>query len=388
MKPFTLQKIHSNISQFDLQHHFEKKYSLTLPKNYFEYNPTDEVLILSKEYFKEIQDITKEVDSIFLQAYQFYIMEIEKNLTWENSFFIPYLKNKFIIKNYLIGRYDVAIEQETWNLKFLEFNANTPGLITDINDVSKLLKPKWVYNISWNFWRYIRSKFKKYIWKKIGILLPYSYADEDFIVCQDYKSILSPLFWEDNIIIWDIFESNIAGNNFFIKGEKIDVILNFFPLEFFLTDTEYAKDFFELVKNQYVEIFNNTESIVLQDKLMFAIIWENFEKYSKNHQESIKKYIPFTSRVFQEDENNFLAKARFGRLSKWVFEKDFYGNIDDKNDFIFQEKIYSHKVDEENNFLIFGIFSNLKNIKALTSRKQNVFITDDDKVKVLTCYSK
>lgn len=388
MKHIFTRKIPQKYSIQDLQHHFETKYNLKLPEKYFEYNLTDEILVLDENYFKEIQAITKEVDAIFVQAYQFYIEEIEKNLAWENSLFIEYLKTKFFTKEYLIGRYDVLIEKETWNLKFLEFNANTPGLITDINDVSQLLKPKWFSNISWNFWKYITSKFKKYSWKKVGILLPYSYADEDFLVCQDYKSILTPLLWEENIIIWDIFESNIIKNNFLIKWEKIDVILNFFPLEFFLTDSEYAKDFFELVKNNHVEILNNMESIVLQDKLMFAVIWENIKKYSPGKQEIIKKHIPFTSRIFQEDESRFLAKTRFWRLSKWIFESNFYWNIEDKNDFIFQEKVYSDIIDENNNFLILWIFSNLKSIKALTSRKQNVFITNDDTVKVLTCYTK
>jgi len=56
-------------------------------------------------------------------------------------FFVEYLKNTFSVKDYLIARYDVAIDKETKQLKFLEINANTPGMITDINDIAKFLRP-------------------------------------------------------------------------------------------------------------------------------------------------------------------------------------------------------------------------------------------------------
>ena len=386
MEQIIIKKIKEKYSQEYLQNHFEKKCSTKIMDNYFEYVKTDEVFVFSDEDLKELKYITKYVDKIFLKWYDYYIKDIEKNLNPEKYFFIDYLKNTFVKEEYLISRYDVAIEKNTKKLKFLEINANTPWMITDINDVACFLKPKWYKNISSIFPTYIKNKFKKYAWKKLAILLPYSYADEDFMVCHDYRVILEEVFWAENIIIWDIFESNIVWNNFLLKWEKIDVILNFFPLEFFLTDLSFAKDFFDIVKNWFVDLYNNIESIIMQDKLMFAIIWENINKYSKLEQKIIKDNIPYTTRVFQEDENKFMAKFRWWRLSRWVFDKDFYSNIDDKNYFVFQEKIFSQIIDDENNFIILWIYSNFVNTKAIIARKQNVLITDDDKVKVLACY--
>ena len=42
---------------------------------------------------------------------------------------------------------------------------------------------------------------------------------------------------------------------------------------------------------------------------MFAIIWENINKYSKLEQKIIKDNIPYTTRIFQEDENKFMFQS-------------------------------------------------------------------------------
>jgi glutathionylspermidine synthase len=51
------------------------------------------------------------------------------------------LKKVFPLQEYCIGRYDVLIEKNTGNLEFIELNANTPGLITDISDISSEFLP-------------------------------------------------------------------------------------------------------------------------------------------------------------------------------------------------------------------------------------------------------
>lgn len=388
MNNFQIIPIKSTFNTEKLGAHFEKKCGSKIMKNYFEYVICDEALIFSDDFYEHLQKTTSIIDNIFLQSYEYYIQEIEKNTSFDMSFFIEYLKKSFPRESYLIARYDVAIDIHSKKLKFLEINANTPGMITDINDIAKFLRPEWYKNISSWFQKYIKTKFKKYTGKKLWILLPHAYADEDFMVCHDYSAILEPIFGKENIIIGDIYESHMLWNIFTLKWEKIDVILNFFPLEFFLTDVWFAKDFFDGIKNKYFDIYNNIESIILQDKLMFAIIWENIKKFTPEEQEVIKNHIPFTTRTFQEDENKFVAKYRWWRLSRWVYEKNFYSNIDNKEDFVFQEKIHSHLIDKKNNFLILWIYSDLKKTKAVIARKQDVFITDDDKVHVLWCYIK
>lgn len=388
MKNITIKNIKQKIDCDYLQSFFQKKYNLSdLYPNYFNYVLTWEILEIEKKYLTEIKKITKQIDKIFLKWYKFYLQNIWENLVWDKSFFIEYLKKDFKKEEYLIWRYDVLIDKK-WVLKFIEINANTPWMITDIYNISKLLKQKWYKNISSHFPSYIKNTFKNYKWKKIWILLPHSYSDEDFLVCLDYKDILKDIFWEENIIIWDIFESNIVWNEIFtLKWEKIDVIINFFPLEFFLTDIDFAKDFFNIVKNNKVKLFNNIESIILQDKLMFAVIWENIKKYSKIEQKLIKKHIPFSTRIFQENDEKFVAKYRWGRISNWVFDKDFYSNIENKKDFIFQEKVFSNIL-QDWSFLVLWLFTKLSWLKAFISRKQIDFITSDEKVKIICVYSK
>gem|GEM_PF-3375987 len=41
-------------------------------------------------------------------------------------------------------------------------NANTPGLITDIHNISKLQRPKYTKNYNLKFKNYINSKFKQH----------------------------------------------------------------------------------------------------------------------------------------------------------------------------------------------------------------------------------
>jgi len=219
------------------QQYFSQKYKLNhLEKDYFKYIDYENILVIEDRGYTKLSKITTEINQIFKEAYEIYFKEIDSNLP-EFSYFKKYFSSKYV--EHFIWRYDVLFDTD-WNYKFIELNANTPGLITDIYDIASLNKPEEFENISEKLVSYIRDIFLKYKWKKIWILLPYSYEDEDYLVCADYKDIISRAIDKDDIIIWDISESNIIWNDFFLlKWEKIDVLLNFFPLEFFLTDTDY-----------------------------------------------------------------------------------------------------------------------------------------------------
>ena len=158
----------------------------------------------------------------------------------------------------------------------------------------------------------------------------------------------------ENIVIADIFESHIVEEKYFtMKGEKIDVVLDFFPFEFFLTDLDFCENFFQIAKSGNLKVYNPLESIVLQDKLIFAVVYENLEKYSKEDQDFIQKHIPFTTREFQEDTEKYLAKWRFGRYGREIYQEQFYSSIPNSKDFVFQQKIVPEKCDEKENFLVF-----------------------------------
>lgn len=370
-----------------LQDFFQKKYETKLVSDYFNYIDYENIVVFSSKYLDEIYKITSEIDKIMIKSYKFYLENLEQNLENEFSLFWDFLWY-FRVEDYLIWRYDVIIEKQTKKLKFIELNANTPGMITDIYHISQIEKENIYNNINSNFSDYIKDFFTYFKWKKLWILLPMSYEDEDYLVCRDYADILENTFWKENIIIWDIYESNIIANDYFtIKWEKIDLLINFFPLEFFLSDIDYANDFFSLIKNEKIKIFNNFESIILQDKLNFANIWENIEKFSKEEQEIIKNHIPFTTRNFI-DNDKYIAKYRWWRVWRWVYDKNFYTNIENKNDYIFQEKIDSEILNNENEFLILWIYTNFKQYNWLISRKQKKLITNDIDAKICLCYKK
>lgn len=370
-----------------LQDFFQKKYETKLVSDYFNYIDYENIVVFSSKYLDEIYKITSEIDKIMIKSYKFYLENLEQNLENEFSLFWDFLWD-FRVEDYLIWRYDVIIEKQTKKLKFIELNANTPGMITDIYHISQIEKENIYNNINSNFSDYIKNFFTYFKWKKLWILLPMSYEDEDYLVCRDYANILENTFWKENIIIWDIYESNIIANDYFtIKWEKIDLLINFFPLEFFLSDIDYANDFFSLIKNEKIKIFNNFESIILQDKLNFANIWENIEKFSKEEQKIIKNHIPFTTRDFI-DNDKYIAKYRWWRVWRWVYDKNFYTNIENKNDYIFQEKIDSETLNNENEFLILWIYTNFKQYNWLISRKQKKLITNDIDAKICLCYKK
>gem|GEM_PF-1433121 len=126
-----------------------------------------------------------------------------------------------------------------------------------------------------------------------------------------------------------------------IKGEKIEVVFNFCPLEFFLTDREYALSFFRMVHEKKITLVNPFESIIMQDKELFAIVYEHFNDFSFSDQAIIKEHLPFTTRKLPAVETDYLAKIRFGRVSQNIFLEHFESNIDNIKDYIFQEKIIS-----------------------------------------------
>ena len=368
-----------------LQDYYMKLYYLkNLEKNYFNYIDFDHIYSFSESEINHIKNLTKTINIIIKKAYSFYHKDFKKNLSefydYKDSFEESYDKIE-----HLIERYDLLLSTD-WNYKFIEINANTPWLINDIYHISSLNKPNWYKNINANFEKHIQKYFKKHKWKKIWILLPYSYEDEDFLTCVDYKNIIEKVT-KDKIIIWDIYETNIIWNDFFtIKWEKVDILLNFFPIDFFLTDKDYLDSFLKIIKKNNLIIQNPLESILLQDKLIFAVIWENIETYSLLEKEFIQKHIPFTTRVFQEESEKYIAKDRFWRIWRWVYENNFFSNIDNKEKFIYQEKIKSQFVDEQNSFAVLWVFTNMDKIISLIWRKQTEFISQDWNNKIVMCY--
>lgn len=372
-----------------LQSIFENKYELEDFENrYFRYMDYDNIVEFSKEEYAEFMDILSKGNAIFVKAYEFYRKDLLKNLP-DFAFMEPLFAKKFPLGEYFLGRYDIIREEGTGIYKFLETNANTPGMITESCHVSKYLFPEGYYNSGADLRKYIQSIFARHPGKKIGILLPYSFEDEDFLTGLDYRDMIAEIAGMENIVVADIFESHIVEERCFtMKGEKIDVVLDFFPFEFFLTDLDFCENFFQISKLGSVTVYNPLESIVLQDKLIFTVVYENIEEYSKEEQDFIRKHIPFTTREFQEDSSKFLAKWRFGRYGREIYQEQFYSSIPNSKDFIFQQKIVPEKCDDKENFLVFGAYTNFQDGLALITRKQKKLTTADEDSRVTLVFVK
>lgn len=366
-----------------LQTIFEDKYQLEdFEDRYFRYMDYENVVEFSKEEYREFMDILARGNAIFVKAYEFYRKDLVKNLP-DFAFMEPFFAKKFPLGEYFLGRYDVIREAGTGIYKFLETNANTPGMITESCHVSKYLFPEGYHNSGADLRKYIQSIFARHPGKKIGILLPYSFEDEDFLTGLDYRDMIAEVAGMENVIVADIFESHIVEERYFtMKGEKIDVVLDFFPFEFFLTDLDFCENFFQISKLGSVTVYNPLESIVLQDKLIFAVVYENIEEYSQEEQDFIRKHIPFTTREFQEDSSKYLAKWRFGRYGREIYQEQFYSSIPNSKDFIFQQKIVPEKCDDKENFLVFGAYTNFQDGLALITRKQKKLTTADEDSRV------
>lgn len=360
----------------------------------------ENIVKFSQAEYTEFMDILTRGNAIFVKAYEFYRKDLIKNLP-DFAFMEPLFADKFPLDTYFLGRYDIIREAGTGIYKFLETNANTPGMITESCHVSKYLYPssprplgegsgvKSYHNSGADLRAYIQSVFARHPGKKIGILLPYSFEDEDFLTGLDYRDMIAEVAEMKNIVVADIFESHIVEETYFMmKGEKIDVVLDFFPFEFFLTDLDFCENFFRIAKSGNLRVYNPLESIVLQDKLIFAVIYENLDGYSREGQDFIHKHIPFTTREFQEDNEKYLAKWRFGRYGREIYQEQFYSSIPNSKDFIFQQKIVPEKCDGHGNFLVFGAYTDFRNGLALITRKQKKLTTADEESRIALVFVK
>ena len=267
-------------------------------------------------------------------------------------------------------------------LRFLETNANTPWMICESHYPARQLTPDWYTNQGENLIRYTKDwwyakKIELNI-GKIAIFTAYTHENEDYFVCRTYADILEEIFWIENVIIWDIYDMNIIEDQYVtMKWEKIDAILSYFPLEFFLTDIDYANKFFQIIQNGWCFLANPIESMIPQDKLIFAIVWENIDLYTSDEQSIIRKHIPFTTRIFQEDSRKFLAKWRFGRYGREIYTERFYTNIDDDNRYIYQEKVIPWTVNDRWDYLVISAYTDFHDCISWISRKQEFRTTDD-----------
>jgi glutathionylspermidine synthase len=135
---------------------FEQKYDFKeFAKNHFEYIDAKTFIEFSKEEQEKNNEIVRQVNTIFRHAYDFYFENFAKNLP-EFSGFQEFFRKEFPYDEYFIGRYDIMIDQSR-TLRFLETNANTPGMICESHYPARALTPHGYMNQSENLIRYTRD---------------------------------------------------------------------------------------------------------------------------------------------------------------------------------------------------------------------------------------
>ncbi len=143
----------------------------------------------------------------------------------------------------------------------------------------------------------------------------------------------------------------------------------------------------ELEKTNKVQIANPLESMILQDKRIFAIIWEHLGEFTDEEQSLIKKHLPHTLSTLP-DNDGYLAKWRFGRYGHQIYTDSLVTNTDTPTDFIYQKKIEPLRSDSSGNFLVLGVFTNYTTPLSVIARKQRPLTTADEDSRVTLCYIK
>lgn len=347
-----------------LKYGFCGNYSKT--SKYINTNP----LILDKEKYEELKYLTNIVSKIFRKTQSF----VKNNISlYKDTFKLGYLEK--VIKNSnteelcLLGRMDWILDNNG-TCKILEINSETPAgtcetayineeLLKNLDDKLNLIN--------------VNSDFKEKLLNQTNKMI------EEYSKVKDIKSvaIVGSLYYEDWYTIntiKDIFKEikNITvtlGNIYDLKvhedgtttlyGNKIDAIFRYYPLDWLeYNETEDLGRLRMALENNNIISLNNTNSIISQNKIFFALIYEllKFEFFSEEETYIIKNHIPYTTLEFSEMKtNDFLAKPILSREGKGiVLSRDIVDIKEFEEGYIFQEYVFSQTLN--NKYPVFGTY--------------------------------
>ncbi|MDS0528071.1 glutathionylspermidine synthase family protein [Clostridium sp. SHJSY1] len=347
-----------------LKHGFCGNYSRT--SKYINTNP----LILDKEKYEELKYLTNRMAEIFKKSQSF----VKNNISlYKDVLNLGYLEE--IIKNSnteelcLLGRMDWILENDgTW--KVVEINSETPAGTCETAYINEELLKKLDNKLNLIN---INSDFKEKLLKQTNRMI------EEYSKVKNIKSvaIVGSLYYEDWYTIntiKNIFKEieNITvtlGNIYDLKvskdgettlyGNEVDAIFRYYPLDWL--EYEETEDLGRLriaLENNKVISLNNTNSIISQNKIFFALIYEllKFNFFSEEEIKLIEKHIPYTTLEFKEIKtNDFLAKPILSREGKGIVLSRDIKNIEDfEEGYIFQEYIFSQTLN--NKYPVFGAY--------------------------------
>lgn len=110
---------------------------------------------MSSKEWKDFSTAVESVNQIFLKAYGFYLENLEQNL----PDFMPFhgiIRDALPLDEYAIGRYDVLVDT-AGEFRFLETNANTPGMTVESHYPASELCPNGYTNVSENLIHHLQN---------------------------------------------------------------------------------------------------------------------------------------------------------------------------------------------------------------------------------------
>lgn len=327
-------------------------------------------LILDKNKFEELKDLTNKMALLFKKVQSF----AKKNISlYKDVLSLSYLEKVIKTSNTeelcLLGRMDWILDNNGV-FKILEINSETPAGICETMYIGEALLNK--INIKLNL-ENINSKFKEKLLAQTNKMI------NEYSRVKEIKSIaiVGSLYYEDwytmntiKVILSELKGITVTlGNIYDLKvsedletslyGKKIDALFRYYPLDWLeYKETEDLERLKVALENNKVISLNNTNSIISQNKIFFALIYEliKFNFFNEEEVKLIKKHIPYTTlEVDEMKTNDFIIKPILSREGKGiVLARDILDIEEYKQGYIYQEYIFSTTLN--NKYPVFGTY--------------------------------
>ncbi|MDP4143411.1 MAG: glutathionylspermidine synthase family protein [Bacillota bacterium] len=328
-------------------------------------------LILDKDKYEELVALTNKMAVIFKKVQSF----AKKNISlYKDLFNLDYLEKIITNSNTeelcLLGRMDWIIDNNgVW--KVLEINSETPAGLCETTYISKELLSKvntnsWLVDVNTDFKAKIIAQAKKMLEeysrsKEIkSIAIVGSLYWEDWLTMNTLKNILSELK-DVTVSLGNIYDLKVKEDSSEVSlyGKKIDAVFRYYPLDWLeYKETEDLERLKSALENNSIISLNNTNSIISQNKIFFALIYEllNFDFFNEEEKNIIKEHIPFTTLELEKmQSNDFIIKPILSREGKGiVLSRDVDDITKYSEGYIFQDYIYSTTIN--NKYPVFGTY--------------------------------
>lgn len=298
---------------------------------------------------------------------------------------IAYTRLKRNVMDNTIGRFDMMLNGDV--PKIIEFNADTPTFIKELFHVSgKVSRCKGKPDINAGEEKYLKEYMIKAIEgaKKDSekenphvLYVAHGESKEDYLTIQYLADLVgAPFAPLEELEI-------IPGVGLFHNEKQVDILYRqTWAVEIIIQDIDLngmkiGEELLKLVEESKLEVINPPASFLLQNKMLFALMWtlaqEKNPIYTPEMIEAIQLYLPES--VFFEDElssamlgKSFVHKPIFGREGNSVTIQTPLEKIKAKEqDFSNQPQLYQEFVQpymttietisgEKEGNLVFGVF--------------------------------